>query len=157
MRPCNSEFELEDEYISRNNQWSSQWHIQKYTDFTEFEMPKQAPLALAPPERLELALVVATVFDNMQIVESAPKRSCNDSLQVAVVSNIGSSNSNILEFLLIPRNVDGVATELGFVGNDAKKKANKILYQLRAAGKIMLVSGWGLSPSSTGKPMWQTC
>jgi hypothetical protein len=144
MRPSTTEFKSEPEYVSRSQNWCSQWVHQYHTEFVEFDMPKQA--ALVP-------LMVAVVIDNMQvaIVASAPKRSCpND-------DSLGSAANSILSMLHVAMNTDSIAAGLGFTRKEAKKHLNKILYQLQAAGKIRVVGGWGASPSATGKPIWQRC
>ena len=157
MRPCNSDFKIEDEYIVRNQHWRAQWHVQKYTEFTEFEMPKQAPEALAPPAQPELALVVAAVVENqIAIVASAPKRLCpNGNLQDALANKLGPSAMKIHALLHVAMNAESIAKALGLEGLEIKRTVNKMLYQLRAAGMICLVSGWGFSAESTGKPMWR--
>jgi hypothetical protein len=166
MRPSTTEFKSEPEYVSRSQNWCSQWVHQYHTEFVEFDMPKQVPMAA-------VVTMVAVVIDNMQvaIVASAPKRSCpnDDSLGSAANSivasapkrscpnddSLGSAANSILSMLHVAMNTDSIAAGLGFTRKEAKKHLNKILYQLQAAGKIRVVGGWGSDKFATGKPIWQ--
>jgi hypothetical protein len=88
-----------------------------------------------------------TASNALEVIAPAVKRPCpSDNLQNT------TPEGKLLAELKVPMSADSVVKALSLSG---KKDANSLLYKLKSAGKIKLVSGWGFSPGATGKPMWQ--
>ena len=176
MRPAKKDFKTEKQYIERTKHFYTQWTEQtpewyKYSEVQMPTKPKGKQLAKKPPVVTKAPLVakamvvkahqVATPVPQvatpvvakqaaskaLEVIAPAAKRPCpSDNLQNT------TPEGKLLAALKVPMSADSVVKAFSLPGQNG---ANSLLYKLKSAGKIKLVSGWGFSPGSTGKPMWQ--
>ena len=104
-------------------------------------------MVVTAPQVVTLVATKQAASNALEVIAPAAKRPCpSDNLQDT------TPEGKLLTALKVPMSAESVAKTFSLPG---KKQANQLLYPLNIAGKIKLVSGWGVSPGAVGTPMWQ--
>jgi hypothetical protein len=134
VRPALNCFKKEHEYIKRAPDWMHDFS--KNYDLTQYNLyPYTAKAPVVKPS----AVVKSTAAAKPPTAQPKPvQRATNDTVDT------------ILALLSVPMDVIAIAK----AASADKTTVNRTLYQLKAAGKVRVISGFGVG-TEKGKPVWK--